>query len=132
MMPGGAAINAINLTTFSVYGGDKPLCEGPRILPILNIDFGANSIYSLDYSNQMKVGRMSMIQTCYIDNSQNDASVTIALTTGQRITAKGRTQGFYSALAQEPFKVSFESDGGALVTIIFLNYAVQPAQWLTQ
>lgn len=131
-MPGGVSINAQALATLAVYGGDKPLCEGPRILPILNIDFGANSIYSLDYSNQMKTGRLSMIQTVYVDNSQNDAAVTVMLTTGQRITAKGRTQGYYSALAQEPFKVSFESDGGGMVSIIFLNFAVQPAQWLCQ
>lgn len=131
-MSGGVPINALALATLSVYGGDRPMCEGPRILPILNIDFSLNPIYSLDYSNQMRVGRMSMIQTVYVDNSQNDAQVTVTLTTGQRITAKGRTQGFYSALAQEPFRVAFESDGGALVSFIFMNFPIQPAQWLTQ
>ena len=127
MMPGGVSINAQGLSTLSVYGGDKPMCEGPRILPILNIDFGLSSVYSLDYSNQMKTGRMSMVQTVFIDNSQNDAPVTVMLTTGQRVTAKGRTQGYYSALAQDPFKASFESDGGAIVSIFFLNFPVQPA-----
>ena len=131
-MPGGVSINALSLPTLAVFGGDKPLCEGPRILPILNIDFGANNIYTLDYSNQMKTGRLSMIQTVYIDNSQNDAAVTVTMTTGQRVTAKGRTQGFYSALAQDPFRVTMESDGGAMVSVIFLNFPVQPAQWLCQ
>jgi hypothetical protein len=128
----GVAINALQLSTLAVYGGDRPLCEGPRILPVLNVDFGVSNIYSLDYSNQMKTGRLSMIQTLYIDNSQNDAPATVTLTTGQRVTAKGRTQGFYSALAQEPFKVVFESDGGAKASFIFMNFAIQPAQWLTQ
>lgn len=131
-MPGSVAINALNLSTLAVYGGDKPLCEGPRILPLLNVDFSANPSYSLDYSNQMRVGRMSMVQTVYIDASNSDASVTVSISTGQQITAKGRTQGFYSCLAQEPFKASFQSDGGARVSFIFLNFQLQPAQWATQ
>jgi hypothetical protein len=131
-MAGATPINSANLSTLAVYGGDRPLCEGPRILPILNIDFSTVTTYSLDYSNQMKMGRMSMIQTVYIDNSQNDGAATVMLSTGQQITAKGRTQGFYNCLAQEPFKVSFESTGGARVSFIFLNFSIQPAQWATQ
>lgn len=129
---GAIPINATNLSTLAVYGGDKPLCEGPRILPILNLDFGQSDFYSLDYSNQMKQGRMSMVQTVFIDNSQNDAAVTVMMTTGQQIVVKGRTQGYYNCLVQDPFKVSFGSPGGARVSIIFCNFQVQPAQWLTQ
>lgn len=129
---GAIPINATNLSTLAVYGGDKPLCEGPRILPLLNLDFGQSDNYSLDYSNQMKQGRMSMIQTVYIDNSQNDAAATVILTTGQQITAKGRTQGYYNCLVQDPFRATFSSPGGALVSFIFLNFQIQPAQWLTQ
>lgn len=129
---GAIPINASNLSTLAVYGSDRPLCEGPRILPILNIDFGTNPVYSLDYSNQMKQGRMSMVQTVFIDNSQNDAAVTVTMSTGQQIVAKGRTQGYYSCLVQDPFRVAFESPGGAKVSFIFLNFQLQPAQWLTQ
>lgn len=131
-MAGSTSINALNLSTLAVYGGDRPLCEGPRILPLLNIDFTQAALYSLDYSNQMKTGRMSMVQSVFIDNSQNDASAVVMLSTGQQIIAKGRTQGFYSCLAQEPFKVSFESQGGAKVSFIFCNFSIQPAQWATQ
>lgn len=131
-MAGSIPINATNLSTLAVYGGDKPLCEGPRILPILNIDFGVNPVYSLDYSNQMKVGRMSMVQTVFVDNSQNDAAVNVMLSTGQQIVVKGRTQGYYNCLVQDPFKCSFSSPGGAKVSFIFLNFQIQPAQWLCQ
>ena len=131
-MAGSTPLNATHLSTLAVYGGDKPICEGPRILPLLNVDFGQTNLYSLDYSNQMKIGRMSMVQTVFVDASQSDSSVMVQLSTGQQIVVKGRTQGFYSCLAQEPFKCNFQSDGGAKVSFIFLNFTVAPAQWATQ
>ena len=131
-MAGSTPINAVHLSTLAVYGGDKPICEGPRILPLLNIDFSQTNLYSLDYSNQMKVGRMSMVQCVFVDASNSDASVTVQLSTGQQIVVKGRTQGFYSCLAQEPFKCNFMSEGGAKISFIFLNFPVPPAQWATQ
>ena len=128
----GSVIYAQNLSVLAVYGDDRPLCEGHRILPLINLDFSANNLYSLDFSNQMRIGRMSMVQTVFIDTSSlgpGPGPVSVQFTTGQVILANPRTQGFYPVMAQEPFRVVMESMAGGTATIIFANYVIYPTIW---
>lgn len=131
--PTPVAINALNLSTPSVYGGDeRSLCEGPRIVPVLNVDFSVATTYTLDYSNQMKAGRISRIQTVFVDASAITGSVAVVMTTGQQIVVKGGTQGYFYCLAQEPFKVSMTSASTGKASFIFCNFTIEPAQWSSQ
>jgi hypothetical protein len=125
-------IVAHNLSTLAVYGGGKPLCEGPRILPVTSLSFETIQRYELDYSNQMKVGRMSMIQSCYIDASNlgsGPGGLMVEFTTGMYIQASPQTQGFYPCLVQDPFRVVIQCGAGGLATIIFANFMIPPCVW---
>jgi hypothetical protein len=125
-------IQAQRLSTLAVYGGGKPLCEGPRILPVTSLSFATIQRYELDYSNQMKVGRMSMIQSAYIDASNlgsGPGGLMVEFSTGQYIQASPQTQGFYPVLVQDPFRVVFQCGAGGLATIIFANYMIPPCVW---
>ena len=129
-----AYLNALNLSTLPVYSGtEKPLCEGPRILPVLNLSFATIQRYELDYSNQMKTGRMSLVQSAYIDASNiggGPGGLLIEFpNTGQHIFAHGATQGYYPCLASDPLRVVFECHAGGLATIIFCNFMVPPIVW---
>lgn len=132
----GAIIASQNLSTLAVFGGDKPLCEGPRVLPILGISFANIERYELDYTNQMATGRISMVQSVWIDASNlgNGPGPIMVLFVGigQRILANPRTQGFYPVMAAVPFRVVIECHAGGLADIIFANYVIPPAVWASQ
>lgn len=126
-------INAANLSTLAVFSGsEKPLCEGPRILPITGLNFATVQRYALDFSNQMKVGRMSMVQSAYIDASNigsGPGGLMLEMSTGQYIFAAAQTQGFYPVLIQDPFRIVIQCAAGGLATVIFTNFMVPPCVW---
>jgi hypothetical protein len=99
----------------------------------MNLSFATIERYELDYSNQMKVGRMSMVQSAFIDASNLGSGPGGLLvefpTTGQHIFAGRETQGYYPCLASDPLKVVFECHAGGLATIIFCNFMVPPVVW---
>lgn len=129
-----ANLNAQNMSTLPVFAGsEKPLCEGPKILPILNLSFATIERYLLDFSNQMKVGRMSLVQSAFIDASDlgnNPGGLLVEFQgTGQHIFAASQTQGYYPVLASDPLRVVFECHAGGEATIILCNFMMPPCVW---
>jgi hypothetical protein len=107
--------------------------EGPKGIPLL-LDFSLNASYSVDLTNVLQTGYISMLQTLYIDLS-DPALGNVSVDTGvsvQTITAKAQTQGYYNALIPNPPKLTFRSTGGAGVArIILINVAIPGHVWAT-
>ena len=125
-------INQLNAANIPVANAQIP-AEGPKCVP-LTLDFTAASTYTLDYGNMMERAFISMIQTVYID--AKDSAVTFTLTvprTGQILTVKPHTQGYYPVLCPNPVTLQFDCAGGPSNLGVFLiNVPIAPAQWATQ
>lgn len=106
--------------------------EGPKAIPVL-LDFtGAVDTYILDIELLQNQGRMSMVQTLFIDLSQSANPLTVTINGGQTIIAKARTQGYYTILAANPFKATFQSlAGGVVIPVQLINSAIPGVVWST-
>lgn len=107
--------------------------EGPKAIPIL-LDFsGAVTEYDLDMTIPREQNRISMVQTIYIDASLSTNGLTLICEgTNQRITVKGKTQGYYPiAVPNEPKLQFFGTASDAIIPIILFNTPIAGVQWAT-
>jgi hypothetical protein len=106
--------------------------EGPKAIPLL-LDFTSSGEYDVDLTTQQQQGRISMIQSIYIDLSgaTNDMSVTMPIS-GQKVTAKAGSQGYYSILCPNPPRLIFTSStsGGTLVPVFLMNVPISGVTWV--
>lgn len=125
-------INAAGLNFQDAPNNTVPQ-EGPKGIPIL-LDFtGAVTEYDLDMTIPQQQNRISMVQTVYIDASASTAGMTIVVQgTNQRVTVKGKTQGYYPvAVPNEPKFQFLGTANDALIPIILFNVPIAGINWVT-
>lgn len=112
--------------------------EGPKTLPLV-FDFTKADTYLIDLSSLISGAGggplISMIQTVYIDASGTDSEVVVTLLgSGQIITAKGRTQGYYNVLVSNPAQLSVQCTDNEMagLPMQLLNIPIAGAVWATQ
>lgn len=97
---------------------------GPRIVPI-SLDFTASPSYFLDYSNQMALGFLDMVQTVWCDNFVNTAVLKITCPGSQQVLQiPAGTQGYFPILCPNPVRLQFDSTGAFVVQVTLLNFPV--------
>lgn len=117
-----------NNVSFPVYNALIPK-EGPKVLPY-TCNFGTNSSYVIDLQNAQASGKISLVQTVYIDNSLNAQPVTVTSnTTNQKVTAPPYYQGYFPILSQNPPRFTISSAGTVSVGIMLMNIPVQAQSW---
>jgi len=105
--------------------------EGPKLSPLV-LDFSTAPQFTLDLLLPQQLTRsLSMLQTLYIDMSHAASSFSVTvLTTGQVITAKTNTQGYYTITAPNPIRLTFDcADATAVVKVLLLNVAIPGSVW---
>src|SRR5574337_710353 len=99
-------LNAGSLANLAIDNQQIPN-EGSKAVPVL-LDFTVSNQYTLDLQNIQSRGFLSMIQTMYIDMSASDVPMIVNINGSQQnITAKGRTQGYYTVMCPNPVKLTF-------------------------
>jgi hypothetical protein len=99
---------------------------GPKIVPII-LDFSASSSYFLDYSNQMVMGFMDMVQTLWVDNFGNTQILKITIPASQQVLQiPAGTQGYFPCLCPNPVKIQFDSAGATVQQVTLMNFPVFP------
>jgi hypothetical protein len=105
--------------------------EGPKAIPLL-LDFTQAGEYDVDLTTQQQQGRISMVQSIYIDLSvsSNDVEVTMPIS-GQLIHAKAGTQGYYPVLCPNPPRLNFTSStsGASVVPVFLMNTPILGIVW---
>jgi len=113
--------------------------EGPKAIP-LSLDFSVTSSYYLDYQNMQARAFMSEVQCLFIDNSNNNAQLTVLINgTFQLLKVDAFTQGYYPVLVPSPIRLTFSTPqnaalGGATgtpVSIFLMNIPMAGAVWTT-
>lgn len=107
--------------------------EGPIGVPLI-LDFsGAVTEYDLDMLLPVEQGRISMVQSIYIDLSNANANVSVTIRgTNQVITAKAGTQGYYPVSVPNPPYLIFTSQANnARIQVILYNVPISGVVWAT-
>ncbi len=95
--------------------------EGPKTIPVL-VDLRTATSVLVDLTQQQMTAKISYIQTVFVDNSLNTASVSItADTTGQILRVPAGTQAYLPILAPIPPRFTIATAGAVIVPIQFLN-----------
>lgn len=107
---------------------------GPKCVPVLGLDFSNNASILLDGTQIVQQGKIEYIQGVYIDNSSNANPLSLTMsTTGQVITAKAHTQGYYSLMVPDPPQITAQTTQTAnlVIPMFFYNVPIQPQVWST-
>jgi hypothetical protein len=104
--------------------------EGPKMVP-LSTDFTLNDTYEVDLSNFVQMGRISMVQSIYVDNADGAVAITILVELGsQRLIVPAGQEAYLPILVPNPIKLTISSPGGAASAKVFLiNFPIQPEVW---
>lgn len=123
-----ANINANQLAFYAVQCLTVP-AEGPRAIP-LALDFSSAGTYSLNLQNFEARNFISQIQSMYLDNSANTASLTVSFPgTNQQITIAPNRQGYFMVACPNPASITFSSAGGVLVNVQLYNFPQTNNDW---
>lgn len=103
--------------------------EGPKSIP-QRIDFTTNVSWSIDFSNLTANETITMIQTLFIDNSNNSDSLSVVFEgTQQTLICPPLAQGYFPILTQNWPKCVVSTSGGVVILIEFINIPIPPSVW---
>lgn len=97
----------------------------------INADIEINSSSVLvDLAMQLAQGKIAGVQTIYVDLINHAGDVSIYMPdTGQRITAKSHTQGYYPVLSTNLMKFEISSSVNGKFPIQFINFPIALGVW---
>lgn len=105
--------------------------EGPVAVPYL-LDFsGSVTEYDFDFLLPVQQGKISQINTLYVDCSLATSDITcVVQQTNQKLMFKAGTQGYYPILATNPPRFTFTSEAdNAVIPVFFLNVPISGVVW---
>lgn len=120
----------LQFNSYALQNGNIPKAqEGQRGIP-LTLDFTAQTAWLLDLKVAQAQAHVSYIQTIYIDNSQNTATLSVSAgTNGQVITIPPKSQAYLPILAVTPPVLRVSTAGGVFIPLQLLNFPVTPCVW---
>lgn len=109
----------------------KPPTHGSKAIPI-TYDFSQGASWNTDLSLLKQQGKIGSVQSVFIDNSQNNQTVTITMTgLGQRISVPAGYQGIFPVFVTDKPVFTVDSAGNGIATIAFSNAHQNAAMWAT-
>lgn len=121
-------MSSLNDVSYEVFFGFAPR-KGPRAMP-LTLDFSAASSVEVDLMLAQTEDRLEWVQSVYVDNSANTASVSItSAITGQTLTWGAGYQGYLPFMCPNHPKFTATSSGGVAVDIHLLTFPVPAFLW---
>lgn len=118
---------------FAVTANQRIPREGPKVVPVTIPFTGPNTDFDIDLGQQEQLAKVSMIQSCFIDNSANGSPAVItAVDTQQSIKIAANSQAFLPLFCLTPTRIHFNSAGAVTVIVILCNFPLSPAVWKSQ
>jgi hypothetical protein len=118
----------LGYTPIGVYNGPIPK-EGPKVVPV-SVNFATNNTFPIDFTLLFQRGVLSEIQAVWIDNTGNNANVTLTnLQTNQVIDVPAGFQGTVPVFASNPPQFKAQSAGNGPVQFMFLNVPIISQNW---
>lgn len=124
---------------FGIQNGKHPP-EGARALGVVlyysTDGTGVSNPVTLPLAQVIQSGKLSIVQTVFIDNSQNPNALTLDFGPTQQIICPALSQGYFSVLATSQLpNVTVSSnplftEASFYVYIDFINVAIPPQVWI--
>lgn len=115
--------------TLDVMNNKFP-CEGPEVVPLF-LDFSAANNFQIDLKALVQGGKISMIQSLYVDNADGTAPVSfIQSITNQRIIIPAGAQAYLNGLFSGA-QFTATSTSLSLVKVFAQNFPVTNCVWNT-
>ena len=119
---------ATNLAIQPVDTGKTPH-RGAKAVPV-NFDFSLNAAYDVDLTQLKNLGQIEIVQSVFIDNSQNNQAIVVTVFgTTQSIAVGPTSQGVYPILVTDKARFTVSSAGNGKAQIQLINAQLPPAQW---
>jgi hypothetical protein len=104
--------------------------EGPKTIP-MELQFDTTDTLVLNGLGIQQLGKISIIQTLYVDTSGGAALTIVCGQSRQRIDVPANTQGYYNVLLPGTFEITFVSTIGSVVNVQLINVPIAGAVWST-
>lgn len=96
----------------------------------LDFSLGNATPYILNLADVIETDKLEFVQTLYVDNSANPASISFTFTVSQqKITIPAQSQGYIPVLSPNPPLISVSTTGTPTVRVHFLNAPYPAAIW---
>lgn len=111
--------------------------EGPKAIPV-PISFLNSTDFDLDLSQQVNQGRISLIQSMFVDNNANDNVINIGIGQSpssaalQTIVVPSQSQGYFQIFSPNPARFHFNSQTTGSILVILSNSPIASATWLAK
>lgn len=103
--------------------------EGPAVVPV-NLDFTANSAYTVDLTRLYSQKFLLQVLTVYADNSANSSPLTLTIPdTQQKLTWPAYSQGYLPVMQSTNMVFQMASAGAFVVNVEFMNFPVAASIW---
>jgi hypothetical protein len=111
----------------SIFRG--PAKKGPKALPY-KLDFTATQLFTLDFTGLELQEFLEGVQTIFVDNSLNTATLIITCSnTGQIVTYPAKSCGYATLLQPIPGTIDIFTTGGVVINLQLLNFHIDPMIW---
>ncbi len=122
------SINGVNATT--VYNALVPK-EGPKSVSTV-LDFTAANDITVDFTLAGQEGKISAIQSVWVDNSTNPGPLTLTVVgTGQNIVFPAASCGALPIISATRPRIVCHCDATAIVRVVWLNVPLPVGVWGT-
>lgn len=104
--------------------------EGPKVIPYA-FNLATAQSYEVNLQNLIQLGKISFIQTVWVDNRENDnAIVFINSPANYTLSVPAKSQGFFPMVASNPMVLIVESPmASIIVPVNFMNVPIAPMLW---
>lgn len=108
--------------------------EGPIAVPV-PINFATSTDFDLDISQQVNQGRISLVQSMFVDNSANNNPINIGVGQSpssaalQTIVVPSQSQGYFQIFSPNPARFHFNSQATGSILVILSNSPIASATW---
>ena len=118
-----------NLNAVQVFNALVP-SGGPKAVVVNLLFSGGTTDFLVDFTLAVAAARMSVVQTFFVDNFANPATLQISCaSTGQTLEVPAYSQGFFPVLGSQLPKFAIHTVGGVSVTVIALNVPMPSTVW---
>src|SRR5579859_61724 len=118
----------INNLPFGVFNAMVP-SEGPKIIPV-SVDLTVNQSVLIDISPQQQSGKISFVQSVFVDNSNNSQPTLVNNPVTQvTLVVPPNSQALLPIFVGNPPKLVVSSTGGVSIVVALLNILVSATVW---
>lgn len=105
--------------------------KAAKAIPVI-YDFSQAASFTTDLTSQKLTGKLTIFQSIFIDNSQNNQAITVQMAgLGQQISIPAQYQGIFPVFVSDQPLFTVSSQGSGIAKVAYSNAHLPPCTWAT-